>query len=108
MLAIVRVCLWSVALCTSALAETPLSDQTSEVIKIVKQCVAAVHAAGDCWTQKSGAVTCSYSEHEFYKNFDAFYNSANGLVENNVTLQGERKALFLFKKCMAEKGVPLN
>ena len=89
------VVLFSVVLNPSALAEAQLPpDRTSEIKKVVKQCVEAVRAGA---TQGS----------EFY-NFDAFYNSATGRVENNVTMQGERKGLFLFNKCMSEKGYPLG
>jgi hypothetical protein len=96
--------LWSVVLWTPALAESQLTpDQATEVTKAVKQCVATVHTAAKCL----GLETCPQGS-EFFKNFDAFYNSASGRVENNVSLQGERKALFLFNKCMSEKGHPLG
>jgi hypothetical protein len=87
---------------------TPDEYKAAEIRKTVKLCVATVHKAGGCWTESGNGNSCSYSEHEFYINFDAFYNPASGTVENNVTLQGERKALFIFKKCMAENGVPLK
>jgi hypothetical protein len=41
------------------------------------------------------------------KGFDAFYNAATGLVENNAFLQGQQPALFEFRKCMAASGFPL-
>jgi hypothetical protein len=76
----------------AAIAQTspdqPSSDKT-EITKAVKQ------------------ETCP-RDSEFFKSFDAFYNPASGRVEDNVTLQGERKALFLFRKCMAEKGCLLS
>ena len=73
-----------------------------QISKTVKHCVAEVRRIGKC-----GPETCA-QDSDFYKNFDAFYNSAADRVENNVTLQGERKPLFVFNKCMAEKGLPLK
>jgi hypothetical protein len=90
--------LWSVALCTSALAETQLTpDGTVQLNKVAKQCVAAVHAAPS-----------EQFMEEFYRKFDAYYNSRTGRVENNVTTMGDQKAYFVFKKCMSEKGYPLG
>jgi hypothetical protein len=48
--------------------------------------------------------------------FDAYYNSANGLVQNNspsifsdiYEAQKWQHVLFVFDKCMAEQGVPLT
>jgi hypothetical protein len=83
---------------TSALAETQLTpDQTAELNKVVKQCVAAVHAAPSEMLME-----------EFYRKFDAYYNPRTGRVENNVTTMGDQKAYFVFKKCMSEKGYPLG
>lgn len=91
---VIVVVLWSVALCTSTLAETLLtSDQLN---KVVKQCVAAVREA----PSETGMG-------EFYRKFDAYYNSRTGKVENNVATVGDQKAFLVFKKCMAEKGLPL-
>jgi hypothetical protein len=36
--------------------------------------------------------------------FDAYYNAGNGTVENNAIF---RPTLFVFQKCMAERGFPL-
>jgi hypothetical protein len=83
---------------------TPDEYKAAEITKAVKLCVATVHKVGKC----TGAACPEEYELKFYTNFDAFYNPASGTVENNVTLQGERKALFIFKKCMADNRVPLQ
>lgn len=44
----------------------------------------------------------------FYKRFDAYYNAATGLVQNNATVVGDQAALFQFNKCMAQRGLPLG
>jgi hypothetical protein len=95
---LVVVALWSVALCTSTLAQTQIApDQAAEINKIVKQCVETVHGA----PSETGLA-------DFYRRFDAYYNSRAGKVENNVTTMGDQKPFFVFKKCMSEKGVPLG
>jgi hypothetical protein len=83
-------------------SEQPSPDKT-EITKAVKQCVGAVHKLGQC----VGVETCP-RDSEFFKSFDAFYNPTSGRVEDNVTMQGERKALFIFRKCMTEKGLSLE
>jgi hypothetical protein len=40
--------------------------------------------------------------------FDAFYNAATGMVQNNVQYNFQQRFLFVFQKCMAEKGLPLG
>jgi hypothetical protein len=78
--------------------------QAVQITKTVKHCVAVVHAAGKC-----GQDSCPNGfDQAFFQGFDDFYNPASGKIENNVTVQGERKAMFVFRKCMAEKGVPLD
>jgi hypothetical protein len=92
------VALSSVGLCTSALAETqPTPDQTAAIDRVVKQCIAEVHVAPS-----------EMGMEEFYRRFDAYYNSRTARVENNVTTMGDQKAFFVFKKCMSEKGLPLG
>ena len=44
----------------------------------------------------------------FYKNFDAFYNPATGLVQNNAKFVGDQDPLFVFQKCMTAQGIPLH
>jgi hypothetical protein len=76
------------------------SDQTSSINKIVAHCVNVVH------TTKPSADQAYMAS--FYRNFDAFYNPASGLVENSARLQGDQKPLFIFNKCMSEQGLPLT
>lgn len=81
-----------------ASAQTPTTPDPAALIgKVIKQCVAAVRA--------------SPSEkllEEFYRGFDAYYNSATAKVLNNATTVGDQKPLFVFQKCMSEKGFPLG
>jgi hypothetical protein len=44
----------------------------------------------------------------FFKRFDAYYNTATGLVQNNAVTVGDHAALFQFNKCMAQSGFPLG
>jgi hypothetical protein len=71
-----------------------------DVGKVVRDCVEVVH-------QTKLGPDESYMA-SFYRNFDAFYNPATGTVQNNATSVGDQKALFVFQKCMAERGVPLQ
>jgi hypothetical protein len=97
--------LWSVVLCTPSSGQQMQQtlqlgpDETAAISKAVKLCVSAVHAA---------ATNEIVLLQDFYKKFDAYYNSKTGKVENNVTMVGEQKAFFVFKKCMSEKGWPLG
>jgi hypothetical protein len=40
--------------------------------------------------------------------FDAYYNAANGMVQNNVEYNFQQRFLFAFQKCMADRGFPLG
>lgn len=64
------------------------TDVRAQIDAVVKLCVGAVHAQ----YQNSG--------------FDAFYNPANGTVQNNVAFLSQQQALLTFEKCMAENGFP--
>ena len=44
-------------------------------------------------------------QRDLHSRFDAFYNSATKLVENNATW--DQAAVFAFNKCMAQQGPPL-
>ena len=45
---------------------------------------------------------------ETFEKFDAFYNPANGHIENNVLYNGQRPALYAFNKCMTKLGFSLR
>ncbi|MDB5535026.1 MAG: hypothetical protein JWO28_3341 [Hyphomicrobiales bacterium] len=89
----------TIGLCgASALAQTQAApDQTGAIDRVVKQCVAAVRAA----PSEKGL-------EGFYRGFDAYYNSLTSKVLNNATTVGDQKPLFVFQKCMSEKGIPLG
>src|SRR5579864_5975379 len=74
------------------------SNQTELAGKAVKHCILVVHN-----THPSEAFMETY-----YQNFDAFYNPATGMVQNNARSVGDQKALFVFEKCMVEQGFPLK
>ena len=40
--------------------------------------------------------------------FDAYYNAGDGSVHNNAEYVFQRRFLFAFEKCMAERGFPLG
>jgi hypothetical protein len=61
---------------------------------LVQHCVDVVHHHSDA----TG----------FFAKFDAFYNPANGTVENNARLVGDEEPLYQFNKCMASQGQPLT
>jgi hypothetical protein len=47
-------------------------------------------------------------EKMFYKSFDAYYNPADGAVQNNAFRNGDRMPLYAFNKCMVQNGFPLS
>jgi hypothetical protein len=79
----------AVLVCVSSAALSEELD-TQKIKSVVKACVAAVHV--------------QYGSDLF----DAFYNPATQMVENNVTTQGQLPFLYNFRKCMAEQGYPLT
>lgn len=53
--------------------------------------------------------------HNWRSDFDAYYNSGTGLVENNMPSVAAldeseewQKAFYIFRKCMADQGFPLE
>lgn len=84
------------------LTALPIAEQQklppSPVELAVRACVGVVHA------------TKPQEEFEqpYYKGFDAYYNPADGTVQNNAYRNGDRPPLYLFYKCMVEKGFPLT
>lgn len=76
----------------------PAAAQNADAInKAVKHCVEFV--------QKSpGTDMEKYS----FSKFDAYYNPATGLVENNVVYVDDQLSLFKFNKCMVSEGFPLG
>jgi hypothetical protein len=95
--------LCSVALCAPSLAQTethqPSQTEIAVIKKVVTQRVAVVHAS---------PVKPNSPEEFSYPRFDAFYNSSTGKVENNVAYESDKLSLFVFRKCMSEKGFPLH
>jgi hypothetical protein len=87
-----------VALLAATLLPYPALAQTPEVEKSIKSCVELVHKIK----------AKNQFEDEFYKNFDAFYNPATGLIQNNAYRNGDREPLYRFNKCMTERGVSLS
>jgi hypothetical protein len=90
------------AICTILISQNDAFAQQDNsavaIKKIVKQCVDYVHNYKESDPNYQDRNTL----------FDAFYNSASGKVENNALLNIDQKALYIFKKCMAEKGLPLQ
>lgn len=80
-----------VSVVTLAAFATPSLAQTAAeaITKTVSYCVGEVHKSG-------------------FQRFDAFYNPATGLVENNAFTVGDQNALYVFRKCMAAQGIPLG
>jgi hypothetical protein len=75
---------------TVAVAESPVD-------KAVKHCVDVVHS-----------FPADQMSAQFFKKFDAYYNSASGRVENNAYLNGDLPVAYQFNKCMASQGFPLK
>ena len=79
--------------------QTNPPKQSQEMIeKVVKHCVDVVHQFP----------ATQIEEKQFFKQFDAFYNSATGLVQNNGYRKGNIPPLYQFNKCMASRGFPLK
>jgi hypothetical protein len=72
-------------------------DAVAAINKVVKHCVDVVHA-----------MKVDDLEKQFFKKFDAYYNATTHLVENNAFLNGDQPALYQFRKCMAQEGLPLG
>jgi hypothetical protein len=78
------VCFWVVL---SAVTSPALADEAL-VNKALSECLKVVHSA---------------------KQFDAYYNSVDGTVENNAMFGLlDRPVIFQFHKCMAQHGFPLG
>lgn len=75
-------------------------EQIEMLKKVIAQCIEVARASAP-------KDTPDYSL-GFYTRFDAYYNVASGLVQNNVRLSGEMPALYAFNKCMASQGWPLT
>jgi opacity protein-like surface antigen len=73
----------------AAAMATPAIAADADVVSVVKACVEVVHSQG-------------------YTGFDAFYNSADKTVQNNLISSFERGTLFIFQKCMSDHGFPLS
>jgi hypothetical protein len=83
------------------LPSVALAPQTAEqpdtIEKAVKLCVDLVHAT-----------KAEELDRQFFKGFDAYYNPADGTVQNNAYRNGDRLPLYTFNKCMVQKGFPLT
>jgi hypothetical protein len=85
------------ACCGPVTAFAQSSQNNAAIVNVVKSCVGVVHN-----DSSAGYLAV------FYQNFDAFYNPATGVIENNVVNVGGQEALFAFNKCMAGQGFPLK
>jgi hypothetical protein len=81
------------------IATPALADANPDAVKAVKVCVGSVHKMHD---------TSQLHDDSYFKHFDAFYNPANGKIENNAYRNGDREPLYQFDKCMTEQGFPLS
>jgi hypothetical protein len=78
--------------------QTISPEQSQAIIeKVVQYCVDVVHK-----------FPADETEAYYFKRFDAFYNPATGLVQNNGYLVGDEPPLYEFNKCMASQGLPLK
>jgi hypothetical protein len=83
---------------TQGATQTVSPEQSQAAIeKVVKHCIDVVHK-----------FPADQMETQFFKRFDAFYNSATGRVQNNGYLNGDLPPLYEFNKCMASQGYPLK
>lgn len=93
--------IWILMLCAPASGQTTASpnftpQQIEAINQVMKHCIDIVHGTQDPIYQ------------EFFHRFDAYFNAANGKIQNNATVVGDQKALFVFNKCMAQNGFPLK
>jgi hypothetical protein len=90
---------WPASGATAESAPRPLTvDQIENTEKTVTECVEVVHEVKPA--------DPSYTR--YYAQFDAFYNAVSGKVETNAAFSGVQPALYVFDKCMAERGIPLS
>ena len=80
---------------TSAFSDNLSVPQINAVNAVVKACVQVSR------TQEQEVPGATW-------HFDAFYNPATGRVQNNVEYNFQRRFLFVFHKCVAERGLPLG
>lgn len=86
------------ALLAIVLTSPSIAQQPPDSVEaVVKACVAQVRS-----------FQADEIQQPFFKQFDAFYNAATGLVQNNAYRNGDQPPLFQFNKCMASKGMPLG
>jgi hypothetical protein len=74
-----------------------VAQSTDTINKAVNECIEVVHSSPGNDFEK-------FSD----KKFDAYYNPATGLVENNVIYMDDKGSLFKFNKCMTSMGLPLG
>lgn len=84
-------------------AHTLPADEIPALKTAISLCVQQVHSAPEAKGGKD-----LFSDAKFWTDFDAFYNPANGRVENNNLYNGGVPAVFFFKKCMTTQGFPLK
>lgn len=80
---------------TVSMADPPVPCPECE--KAIQACVDVVHAS-----------KVSDVDRLFFREFDAYYNPADGTVQNNAYRNGDRMPLYTFKKCMVKQGFPLK
>jgi hypothetical protein len=86
------VCFWVVL---SAVTSPALADEAL-VNKALSECLKVVHSMNP-------------KDYPTAKQFDAYYNSVDGTVENNAMFGLlDRPVIFQFHKCMAQRGFPLG
>ena len=69
-------------------------QEIEEINKAVQTCVTNVHEISP--------------DNPFYQNFDAYYNTATGKVQNSARTNFEMPPQFAFSKCMVSQGFPLK
>lgn len=88
---------------TTTAKEPPNEQQVKAISEVVAQCVTIVHG-----TTPASAPGMAEMDKTFYRRFDAYYNIGTGLVQDNVTVNGDLPPRYAFRKCMAENGFPLG
>ena len=79
-------------------SQTLNRDQTQALEIAIASCVKVV---------RESAPTDSYAK-KYWTEFDSYYNSGSGKVEDNANLNGHLPAKYAFNKCMARMGIPLS
>jgi hypothetical protein len=85
-----------------------LFDQCRIPWQVIQHYAAAIVVKVDAFLSFPGCYENEGCPNPNNWHFDAYYNAATGMVQNNVEYNFQQRFLFAFQKCMADRGFPLG